>query len=377
VSVDVRPVKGRRELGRFIELPYRLHSTSPFWCPPLRIERRMFLSRRQNAFFKHGDAQLFCAWRDGRVVGRVSAQIDHAYNAHHSSATGMFGFLEIEDDPEVLPALLVSAEAWLRERGMTEMLGPMDFGMNDENGVLVEGYDREPMVKQPWHPPYYAARCEEAGLEKAMDLWMWELDISDREKLMPILVELAEQAEPKHGVHIRKMSRRSLRRDMDRFAEVYNAAWANNWGFSPYSKEDLDYYTQELQLVFDKPWFMVAEKDAETVAVAITVPDINQVLFKMKGRILPFGWWHFLRRKRIINRCRVGFLGVKPEYQHTGVAAALYVEHFEQAARTRVKWGEMGWILETNRAMNRGMRAMNGRKVKTYRVYRRELVAAA
>jgi GNAT superfamily N-acetyltransferase len=173
------------------------------------------------------------------------------------------------------------------------------------------------------------------------------------------------------------MSRRSLRRDMDRFAEVYNAAWANNWGFSPYSKEDLDYYAQELQLVFDKPWFMVAEKDAETVAVAITVPDINQVLFKMKGRILPFGWWHFLRRKRIINRCRVGFLGVKPEYQHTGVAAALYVEHFEQAARTRVKWGEMGWILETNRAMNRGMRAMNGRKVKTYRVYRQELTPAA
>jgi GNAT superfamily N-acetyltransferase len=377
VSVDVRPVKGRRELGRFIALPYRLHSTSPFWCPPLRIERRMFLSRRQNAFFKHGDAQLFCAWRDGRVVGRISAQIDHAYNVYHSSATGMFGFLEIEDDPEVLPALLAAAEAWLRERGMTEMLGPMDFGMNDENGVLVEGYDREPMVKQPWHPPYYAARCEEAGLEKAMDLWMWELDISDRAQIVPIIFQLAEETEPKHGVHIRKMSRRSLRRDMDRFAEVYNAAWANNWGFSPYSKEDLDYYTQELQLVFDKPWFMVAEKDAETVAVAITVPDINQVLFKMKGRILPFGWWHFLRRKRIINRCRVGFLGVKPEYQHTGVAAALYVEHFEQAARTRVKWGEMGWILETNRAMNRGMRAMNGRKVKTYRVYGRELVAAA
>jgi GNAT superfamily N-acetyltransferase len=252
----------------------------------------------------------------------------------------------------------------------------MDFGMNDENGVLVEGYDREPMVKQPWHPPYYAARCEEAGLEKTMDLWMWELDISDRAKIVPIIFRLAEEAGPRHGVTIRKMSQRSLRRDMDRFADVYNSAWANNWGFSPYSKEDLDYYTQELRLVFDAPWFMVAEKDDETVAVAITVPDINQVLVKMKGRILPFGWWHYLRRKKIVTRCRVGFLGVKPEYQHTGVAAALYVEHFEQAARTRVKWGEMGWILETNRAMNRGMEAMNGRKVKTYRVYRRELAAA-
>jgi GNAT superfamily N-acetyltransferase len=373
VSVDVRPVTGRRELRKFIELPYRLHSTSPYWSPPLRLERRMFLSRRQNAFFKHGDAQLFCAWRDGRVVGRISAQVDHAYNEHTGGDTGMFGFLELEDDPEILPALLSAAFAWLRARGCGLALGPMDFGMNDENGVLVEGYDREPMIKQPWHPPYYAQRCEEAGLEKAMDLWMWELDISDREKIVPIIFRLAEEAEPRHGIHIRKMSRRSLRRDMDRFAEVYNAAWANNWGFSPYSKADLDWYASELQLVFDAPWFMVAERDDETVAVAITVPDINQVLRKMNGRILPFGWWHFLRRKKIITRCRVGFLGVKPEYQHTGVAAALYVEHFEQAARTRIKWGEMGWILETNRAMNRGMEAMNGRKVKTYRVYQQAL----
>jgi GNAT superfamily N-acetyltransferase len=373
VSVDVRPVEGRRELREFIALPYRLHSTSPYWCPPLRLERWMFLSRRQNAFFKHGDAQLFCAWRDGRVVGRISAQIDRAFNAYHSSRTGMFGFLELEDDPEILPALLDAAEAWLRERGCDLALGPMDFTMNDESGVLVEGFDREAMIKQPWHPPYYGARCDEAGLEKAMDLWMWELEISDREKLLPILFEMAEQLELKHGVHIRKMTRRSLRRDMDRFAEVYNSAWSQNWGFAPYAKEDLDWWASELQLVFDRPWFMVAEKQGETVAVAITIPDISQVLRRMNGRILPLGWWHYLRRKKIINRCRVGFLGVKPEYQHTGVAAALYVEHFELAARTRIKWGEMGWILETNRSMNRGMRAMNGRQVKTYRVYQRTL----
>jgi GNAT superfamily N-acetyltransferase len=373
VSVDVRPVAGRRELREFIELPFRLHSTSPYWCPPLRLERRMFLSRKRNAFFKHGDAQLFCAWRDGRVVGRISAQVDDAFNDYHGSDTGMFGFLEFEDDPLLVPALLDAALGWLRARGCSLALGPMDFGVNDECGVLVEGFDREPMIKQPWHPPYYAQRCAEASLEKAMDLWMWELDISDREKIVPIIFQLAEEAGSKHGVGIRKMSRRSLRRDMDRFAEVYNSAWSENWGFSPYSKEDLDYYASEMQLVFDAPWFMVAEKDGETVAVAITVPDVNQVLRRMNGRILPFGWWHFLRRRKIIDRCRVGFLGVKPEYQHTGVAAALYVEHFEMSAATRIKWGEMGWILETNRAMNRGMEAMNGRKVKTYRVYQRTL----
>jgi GNAT superfamily N-acetyltransferase len=250
------------------------------------------------------------------------------------------------------------------------MIGPMDFTMNDESGVMIEGFERQPMIKQPWHPPYYQRRCEEAGLSKAMDLLMWELDISDREHMLPIIFELAEQLEPRHGVRIRKMSRRGLRRDMDRFAEVYNEAWSQNWGFSPYSQDDLDHYAQELQLVFDKHWFMVAETaDGETVAVAITVPDINQVLVKMGGRLLPFGWWHFLAGRRRIDRIRVFALGVKPAYQHLGVAAALYVRHLEVAARVRQKWGEMGWILEVNEPMNRAMEGMGGTVTKRYRLY--------
>jgi hypothetical protein len=248
----------------------------------------------------------------------------------------------------------------------------MDFTMNDESGVMIEGFERVPMVKQPWHPRYYQRRAEEAGLEKAIDLFMWELVISDREKMLPIIFKLAGEVEPRHGITLRKMSRRSLRADMDRFADVYNSAWSENWGFSPYSKKDLDAYTQELHLVFDAHWFMVAETAGrETVAVAITVPDINQVLAKMNGRLLPWGWWHFLRKGRIIDRVRVGFLGVKPEFQHTGVAAKMYVEHFDMATATPQKWGEMGWILETNTNMNRAMEAMGGRIVRRYRVYER------
>jgi GNAT superfamily N-acetyltransferase len=168
------------------------------------------------------------------------------------------------------------------------------------------------------------------------------------------------------------MTRRGLRRDLDRFAEVYNAAWSENFGFVPYSKADLDQYATEMQLVFDAHWFMVAETaEGETVAVAITVPDINQVLKRMNGRLLPLGWWHFLRRHRIMDRVRVGFLGVRPEFQHTGVAAAMYVEHFDMATVTPQKWGEMGWILETNHNMNRAMEAMGGRVVRRFRVYQR------
>jgi hypothetical protein len=376
MSVEVQPVASRRDRKEFVELPYRLHSNSGVWVPPLRLERRIFLSRRFNAFFTHGDAQLFLARRDGRVVGRISAQYDDNFNAHHGNRWGMFGFLELEDDPGILPPLLDAAEQWLRSRGRDHMIGPMDFTMNDESGVMIEGFERVPMIKQPWHPPYYQRLAEDGatGLAKAMDLLMWELQISDREKILPVIFKLAEEVEPRHGIRLRKMRRRGLRKDMDRFADVYNSAWSENWGFSPYSKKDLDAYTQELQLVFDPHWFMVAETaEGETAAVAITVPDVNQVLAKMNGRLLPFGWWHFLRKGRTIDRVRVGFLGVKPQFQHTGVAAKMYVEHFDMASVTPQTWGEMGWILETNTNMNRAMEAMGGRVVRRYRVYERRL----
>jgi GNAT superfamily N-acetyltransferase len=375
-AVEVLPVRGWRDVRRFVELPYRLHAGTP-WVPPLKLERYIFLSRKLNAYFKHAEAEYFLARRGGRVVGRVTAQVDRAFNAYHGSRWGNFGFLEFEDDPPVLAALLGAAEAWLRERGCERMVGPMDFVMNDESGVLIEGFELEPMIRQPWHPPYYQRRCEEAGLTKAMDLFSWKLHISDRARMHPVLPKAAERAQTKFGIRIRKMSRRHLRREMDEFAKVYNAAWSKNWGFVPYSKADLDAYTVDMQLVYDRDWFMIAENDTETVAVAITIPDINQVYLKMQGRLLPFGWWHYLNRRRVIDRVRIGFLGVMPEYQHTGVAAALYMEHFDIAGRTPRTWGEASWILETNTAMNRGLEAMGGRIVKRWRVYERLLETPA
>jgi GNAT superfamily N-acetyltransferase len=371
-SLTIRPVRNRRDLKRFVDLPYRLHEGTP-WVPPLRLERRLFLNRKLNPYFKHGEAEYFLALRGERVVGRVSAQIDRAFNEFHQNRWGMFGFLDLEDDEEVMAALLNAAADWLRQRGCERMVGPMDFSMNEESGVLIEGHELEPLVRQPWHPPYYQRLCEGAGLDKAMDLYSWFLDISDRKDMLPVLFELDERARSEHGVKIRRMSRRHLRQEMDRFAEIYNAAWSENWGFVPYSKADLDAYTVDMHLVFAREWFMVAEKDGETIAVAITLPDINQVLKKMKGRLLPFGWWHFLNRNRICDRVRVGFLGVKPEHQHTGVAASLYVEHFDTAEQSRQDHGEAGWILETNEAMNRGLEAMSAEIVKKYRLYERPL----
>jgi GNAT superfamily N-acetyltransferase len=378
MSFEIALVRGRKDLREFIDLPFRLHAGTP-WIPPLKLERYAYLNRHLNPFYKHGEAQLFLARRDGRVVGRISAQLDTAFNEYHDNRWGMFGFLEFEDDQALLDELLATAAAWCRAHGRDRMVGPMDFVMNEECGILVEGHELEPMIRQPWHPPYYRERCEAAGLVKAMDVFHWDVQISDRvDRMLPILPKIAARVQSKHGITLRKMSRLHLRKELDQFAKIYNAAWSGNWGFVPYGKHDLDDLAFTYQLIFDRDWFMVAETEAgEAVAMAITIPDINQVYKKMQGKLLPLGWWHYLNRKKIIDRCRIGFLGVLPEYQHTGVAAALYLEHFDISARSRIKHGEPGWILETNTSMNRGLEAMGARIVKRCRVYEQLLEEGA
>jgi len=372
MTVEVREGRGAGDLRAFVALPYRLHAGTP-WIAPLKLERYQFLHRRLNPFFTHGEAAYFLARRDGRVVGRISSHVDNAFNSHHGSRWGMFGFLEFEDDPDVVRELLSAAEAWLRVRGCERMVGPWSFSLNDEAGILFEGFEHEPLIREPWNPPYYVDRCEEAKLTKAMDLYGWGLEISDQENMNPILPKIAERAASNYGITIRRMSRRHLRREMEEFATVYNAAWSGNWGFVPYSEADLDAYAIDMQLVFDRNWYMIAEQAGKTIAMAITIPDINQVYTRMQGRLLPLGWFHYLNRARITDRVRIGFLGVLPEYQHTGVAAALYLEHFQTAARRPQKRGEASFILETNTAMNRGLEAMGGRIVKRWRVYERVL----
>jgi GNAT superfamily N-acetyltransferase len=373
VAVEVRPVRSRRELKRFIRLPWRIYRNEPLWVPPLVYERKRFLDRSKNPYFDHGEAEYFLAWRDGEVVGRVTAQIDHAYNEFHDNRWGMFGFFESEDDPEVARALLDAAEAWLRERGRDRMVGPMDFTLNDESGVVIEGFDVPPLVKNPYHPRYYQALVEGAGgFEKAQDLLMWNLEVKRRDKVIPILWELAEKLEPEHGITIKHMRKRNYREELERFVEIYNIAWSTNWGFVPVGLDEMIATYKDMKPILDEDWLMRADtRDGETVGVALTLPDINQVLKRMNGRIVPFGWLKFLWYKPRIDRVRVGFLGVRPEYQHTGIAAGMYDEHFKQAARKRQDGGEAGWILESNEGMNRALEMMGGHVVKRYRVYER------
>ena len=375
----MKPVASRRDLTRFIKVPWQLYGSEANWVPPLVSERRKFLDRDKN-LFEHAEAEYFLAWRNGTPVGRISAQIDHRLNEFQGSNWGLFGFFECEDDPETARILLEAASAWLAERGRGEMLGPMDFSTNDECGLLIEGYERPPMVLQPWHHPYYRELLEGSGLEKAMDLYMWELrldKVEDKGGFHPMIHAVSEKVRTEHGVTIRHMRKRDFERELGRFMEVYNAAWEKNWGFVPLTEKEIRYYAKDLKPVLDERWTWIAERDGEVLGAALSLPDINVCLAHMNGRLLPVGWVKFLYHRRKIDHIRVFALGVKPQYQDLGVAAAFYVEHLEAADRKAIWWGEMGWILETNEAMNRAMEGMGGKIVKRYRIFAKGLEGAA
>ncbi len=372
MSVEVLPISSKRDRDAFIKLPFRLYAGESNWVAPLLFERRQFLDPRKNPFFQHAQVQLFLAYRDGEVVGRISAHIDANLDAFQGTEWGLFGFFECEDDPEVARALVEAARAWLAGRGRTTMVGPMDFTTNDECGLLIEGHERPPIILSGWHHPYLQRLLEEeCGMEKAMDLLMWDLQVENRDRVHEAIWKVAADVEAKHGIVCRNFVKKDLEAEVGRFLEVYNAAWEKNWGFVPLTEEEIRHYAKTLKPVLDENWAMVAERKdtGEVVGAALTLPDYNQVLHGLNGRLLPFGWAKALKARKRIDKVRVFALGVKPEYQHTGVAARFYEMHFDAAARTPQTGGEMGWILETNEPMNRAMEGMGGEVVRRFRVY--------
>jgi GNAT superfamily N-acetyltransferase len=376
-SVTIRPVATRRELKGFVKVPFRLHRGHPLWVAPLIFERMQFLDRKKNPWFEHGEAEFFVAERDGEPVGRISAHLDHRWDEYQGGKDAMFGFFETSEDPEVTRALLDAACEWAKGRGRERILGPMDFTTNDEIGILIDGYERRPMILEPWHPPFYRELIEAEGFGKAMDVQMWELqfgDLKEGESFDPAIHAAAKKALEDEGIVIRNMNKRDMAGEVKRFMSVYNEAWGKNWGFVPITDAEVEFQAKNLKQVLDENWAYIAERGDEVVGAALTLPDINQVMARLDGRLFPFGWLKFLRGKRRIDQLRVLALGVTHAYRHTGVAAGLYLRHLEEAAKPGgISGGEMGWILETNEPMNRAMEGMGGKVVKKYRLYDRAL----
>jgi GNAT superfamily N-acetyltransferase len=371
--IDVTAVRGKADLKAFVDFPYQLYDESSNWVPPLKMDIKDQLSRKKNPWFKHAEAEFFLARRGGRVVGRISAHVDANFNDFQGNDWGLFGWFECVQDSAVASALFDAAAEWLKARGRDRMVGPFSYTTNDECGVLIEGHEIPPAILEPWNYPYYAGLFDDAGFTKAMDLLMYKMEIADKEKVRPAIFSAAARVD-QSSYRLKRFSRLTLNADVDRFLDIYNESWEKNWGFVPLTDDEVRHYAKTLLPVLDKNWaFVMIGKDGDNAGAALTLPDYNQVLKHLGGRLLPFGWAKFLWYRRKIDRVRVFALGVKPRYRTTGLAAKLYIEHLDAAERTGVTGGTMGWILETNRAMNKSVEALGGSVTRRLRIYERML----
>ncbi len=373
----VRPVTGRTDLNQFIDLPYRLFKRDPHWVPPLRMDVRKLLDRTANPFFEHAEAEYFLARRGGEVVGRIAAISNRLHNDVHADRVGFFGFFESVYDQDVADALFAEAAAWLTSRGHDVMRGPASFSVNDECGLLVDGFDTPPTLMMPHGPPYYVRLVEGARFSKAKDLLVyrggWETAwIPEPERLR----RGTEIIRKRQGVTLRSFRMDDFTREVEKIKRLYNQAWEKNWGFVPMTDRELDHLAEQFKPVAVPDLIPFAEKDGEVIGFGLCLPDLNYIFQRHRsGRLTPALLADLLLSLKLkrVPRLRILLLGVTPEWRGKGVDAMLYNWIWTRAREHGFSWGEAGWILEDNPAMNASLEKMEFSVYKTYRLYDRPL----
>lgn len=376
-GVSVEPVRSAADRDAFIEFQLTLYRDDPHFVAPIIAERRDFLDPRHNPFLAHAELELFLARRDGYVVGRIAAINDAQYNQFHNTETGFLGMFESVNDVGVAAALFDAASAWVKRKGMKQILGPVNLSFNHDCGVLVEGFEYPPAMMMPYNPRYYPALFTGSGFRKAMDLWSHELStaIAPPEKV----VRVAEKVRAQEGVRVRPLNMRDLPEEIRRIKSIYNAMLERSWGFVPMSEEEFDSIAARLKpLVQIRPELcLIAEVKDEPVAFSLTLPDSNVALRAARGRLtsmgLPVGLLRMLWAARGIDRLRVLLLGIKPGYRRRGLDGLLYLDTLRAARALGYVSGELGWTSEDNELINRAIESMGGRRFKTYRLYERML----
>ncbi len=371
MSIEVRPIQLPKDAGTFLDVWWRIYAGDPHWVPPLRYERKAFLDPAKNPYFKVGTVQCFLAYRDGKPVGTISAQVDHGYQRIEDKV-GFFGFFEFPDDHAVAKALLEAALDWLRGQGMQRAMGPFNFNTNHECGLLVEPFDSDPLVLMTWNRPYYPAMYDRLGLAKAKDLLAYWL-VNDG-PCPPRIAALADRFLERHPeVKIRPFDVSDFDGECARVHSIYNSAWEDNWGFVKMTDEEFLYMAKGVREMIDPRYCYMAEIGGRAAAFSITLPDYNQVVKPMNGSIFPFGWWHFLTRKSKVDQIRIFALGIHKDYQHLALGAPLYKRTWDAGVANKVKGAEASWILDDNTRMRGALEKLGARVYKTYRIYQQEL----
>lgn len=375
--VTIREMYGRRDANAFVRFPWRVYADDPQWVPPLLVERKAFIDPHRHPFYQHGAAAKLLAWRRGEVVGRILVSDDPRYNAQHGANAGCFGMFESIDDRQVAHALLEAAAAWLRGRGRTQILGPIDYSTNYGCGLLVEGFDTPPRVLMNHNPPYYAPLLESWGLAKAKDLYSWWFD--DSFDMLQVWRERAEHLARRGRVRVRSFRVDDLQNEVRRCKAVYNQAWRQNWGFVQMTDAEFDYLVGDLVRLARPELLVLAEVDDRTVGFSMTLPDFNEAIRPLRGRLthwgLPLGWLRFRRNCHSIKTARMLTLGVIDGYRRRGIAELLILHTLDYGKNTAGFTGaELGWTLEDNESINRTIRAVGGWRYKTYRIYEKAIV---
>src|SRR5580704_3583213 len=363
---DIVPVATARQRRQFVELPYSMYAGHPHWVPPLRRDERHRLSPAHNAFLAHAEMDLWLAMTDGRVTGRIAAIEDRRHNETHGEAVTWFGFFEAEN-AETADSLLAAVERRARARGSLAVRGPANPSLNESAGLLVDCFDEDPYVLMPYNPPSYVGFIEAAGYHKVKDLLAWHMDVAapPPERISRLAARVARR----RGLVVRTLDLREFDRDLAIMQRIYREAWEDNWGFVPPTDAEIRQLAVEMRPVLDPEIVLFAELDGRPVACAVSIPDFNQVLKRMHGNLLPFGFLHFLRRRAIIDRARLLLLGVVPDARRIGLYPLLIVESYRRALSKGYRHGEMSWTLEDNELVNAGIEAVGGRRHKTYRLY--------
>ncbi len=372
-NVIIKPVKTKSEMNKFFNLPRKLYKDDSHYVEPLKVELTKQFNRKKNPFFKHGDIQSYLALRGGNVIGRITAIQNMRYNEFHKDKTGFFGYFECIDDTDVAQKLFESAESWLKERGLNIAVGPLNFSMNDDlsPGILISGFEYPPYILMAHALPYYANLLESAGYIKATDVLAFKMPV--QQEINKRIVALAQKVEKTRNIKIRFFDPKNFWQDVEVLKDIYNSAWEENWGFVPFTDEEFYEIAKSLKKFYIRELVQIAEINGKPVGWSMTLPNINEALKHLNGRLFPIGVFKLLYWMKRIKGLRLWGLGIKPQYRKRGVDVMFYYHTMVEGQRLGYTEGELSWVLETNTSIINAAHYVMGEEYKRYRIFQKNL----
>lgn len=369
MSLKITEVKSSAELDRFVRLPWSIYQGNSCWVPPLISERKKFLDPETNPFFEHAEVKLYLV-EDGKgmPLGRIALVHDRIYQETHCEKTGILGMFETVDDENVSRLLFDQAKSWCEKKDFDKLMGPMNLSSNHECGLMVEGFDRPPMVGIPYNPEYYEKHFLDWGLKKAKDLISFKLDLIG---VPDYLQSAADKLEKRKRFSLRSLNLSRFDEELKIIWDIYNSAWEQNWGFVRMSHKEFMFAANEMKSFVQPDLCLIVEVKGEPVGFSLALPDVNQVLMKLDGKLFPFGWARFLWERNKIDSYRVLTLGVKKKFRRLGIDAYMYYQTYKRLMEKNIKWLEISWMLEDNADILEPMFKIGGTIYKRHRIYER------